>query len=115
EMLARQIIPACVAYSNKVAEGVAVKKSIGVDAPAELDMVRALTALTGELYSRQAALQQAVDTVPADGDVLAGAEYYRDEVIPAMNAARAVADKLETMVGETDWPMPTYGKMLFYV
>ena len=47
--------------------------------------------------------------------MLAKSEYYRDAVIPAMNAARAVADKLETMVDEKDWPMPTYGKMLFYV
>ncbi|MBS5702905.1 MAG: glutamine synthetase III [Butyricicoccus pullicaecorum] len=115
EMLAREILPACVAYSNKVAEGVAVKKSIGVDAPAELDMVRDLTALTGELYRCQAALRQAVDAIPTHGDMLAKSEYYRDAVIPAMNAARAVADKLETMVDEKDWPMPTYGKMLFYV
>ena len=115
EMLAREILPACVAYSSKVAEGVAVKKSIGVDAPAELDMVRDLTALTGELYRCQAALRQAMDAIPTHGDMLAKSEYYRDAVIPAMNAARAVADKLETMVDEKDWPMPTYGKMLFYV
>ena len=66
------------------------------------------------LASCQAALQDAVEAVP-QSDVLTQAGYYRDTVLPAMDAARAAADKLETMVGEADWPFPTYGKMLFYV
>ena len=56
-----------------------------------------------------------MDAVPEKTDVQSYAEYYRDHVIGAMEAARAVTDRLETMIGEKDWPMPTYGKMLFYV
>ncbi|MBS6546837.1 MAG: glutamine synthetase III [Butyricicoccus pullicaecorum] len=115
EMLSRQILPACVEYSNKIAGGVAVKKSIGIEAPAEMEMAREMTVLIGELYERRAALQKAMDAVPEKTDVQSYAEYYRDHVIGAMEAARAVTDRLETMIGEKDWPMPTYGKMLFYV
>ena len=32
-----------------------------------------------------------------------------------MEAARAIADELEMLVGKKYWPFPTYGDMLFYV
>ena len=59
------------------------------------------------------ALAQALETIPAD--VQQAAQYYHDTVIAAMDAARAVADALETQVAASDWPLPTYGEMLFYV
>ncbi len=31
----------------------------------------------------------------------------------AMDALRAPCDKLETIVSDTVWPFPTYGKLLF--
>jgi glutamine synthetase len=34
-------------------------------------------------------------------------------VIPAMEAARAVADKLERIVADDLWPLPKYSEMLF--
>jgi glutamine synthetase len=37
----------------------------------------------------------------------------RDNVIPAMEAARAVADKLERIVADDLWPLPKYSEMLF--
>ena len=114
EMIAREIMPACIAYSSKVASSVATKASIGISAQAEKLLAADLTAWMDNLASCQAALQDAVEAVP-QSDVLTQAGYYRDTVLPAMDAARAAADKLETMVGEADWPFPTYGEILFYV
>jgi glutamine synthetase len=37
----------------------------------------------------------------------------RDTVIPAMEAVRAVADKLERIVADDLWPLPKYSEMLF--
>ena len=41
------------------------------------------------------------------------AEYMRDTVIPAMEATRKVADKLERIVADDLWPLPKYQEMLF--
>ncbi|MCU1677005.1 MAG: glutamine synthetase type, partial [Frankiales bacterium] len=41
------------------------------------------------------------------------ATYMRDVVIPAMNATREVADKLERIVADDLWPVPKYSEMLF--
>ncbi len=113
DMLGKQIIPAVIEYSGKLAETVAAKKAIGVDAPAEAAMVKTLTEKTAALVEKCAALEAAIAGVP-DG-VEGAARYYHDAVIAAMEAARAIADELEMLVGKKYWPFPTYGDMLFYV
>ena len=113
ELLGRKIIPAVVAYSGKVAQSAAAKASIGVQAPAETQLARDLAEQTADLRQKRDALAQALETIPAD--VQQAAQYYHDTVIAAMDAARAVADALETQVAASDWPLPTYGEMLFYV
>jgi glutamine synthetase len=50
---------------------------------------------------------------PHDGEVLDHARYVRDEVIPAMNATREVADRLERIVSDDLWPLPKYSEVLF--
>ncbi len=47
------------------------------------------------------------------GDMLKAAQYTRDTTIPAMNAVREVADKLEKVVADDLWPLPKYSEMLF--
>ena len=37
----------------------------------------------------------------------------RDEIIPAMDAVRATADRLERIVADDLWPLPKYSEMLF--
>ena len=39
--------------------------------------------------------------------------HLRDAVLPAMNAVRTFGDKLETVVSDEHWPLPTYREMLF--
>ena len=46
-------------------------------------------------------------------DLLAHAGYMRDEVVPAMEQARAYADRLEKVVADDLWPLPKYAEILF--
>ena len=41
------------------------------------------------------------------------AVYYRDKVLPAMEALRTPADTLEVLLGKDFWPMPTYTDLMF--
>ena len=43
----------------------------------------------------------------------AHARHMRDSVIPKMVDLRAYGDKLETLVADDLWPLPTYREMLF--
>jgi len=51
--------------------------------------------------------------LPRRGDGYAHAKHMRDAVLPAMSAVRTLGDKLETMVADDLWPLPTYREMLF--
>ena len=46
-------------------------------------------------------------------DVLKNAQHYRDQVIPAMEKLRQVADQIEKIVADDIWPLPSYREMLF--
>ena len=126
DMLRKLILPACAKFSRDLAEGVALKKQIGVDAPAEVEMVCRVTDKTAALSAAQDVLAHKVE---AAKDVLTEAfavapggvgarklsRYYRDEVLPAMKDARKLADELENLVSKEYWPFPTYSDILFYV
>ncbi len=48
-----------------------------------------------------------------DEDLMEYAKYMRDEVLRAMEAVRAAADKLEKVVADDFWPLPKYSEILF--
>ena len=113
DMLKKMIIPAGIAYSKELAETGRLKKGTGVEAPVECAKVQELTDMTAELCALTDALEKAVDEAPEE--VVACGLYDHETVIPAMEAARKVADALEKKVPKKMWPMPTYADLLFYV
>ena len=112
EMLKKAIIPASITYSDKLAKGIAVKKSIGIDAEAEMKICREITDSVASLLSKVEKLSADVESTP--DDVYEAARLSADVLIPDMDDARAVADHLETIVDKKEWPMPTYADILFY-
>jgi glutamine synthetase len=54
-----------------------------------------------------------VNAAHPDVEGLAHALYMRDEVLPAMEGVRAIADTLERLVADDLWPLPKYAEMLF--
>jgi len=64
------------------------------------------------LYGAILDLEKANDHDGPEGGIK-HAKYMRDTVIPAMNAVRETADKLERIVADDLWPLPKYSEMLF--
>jgi glutamine synthetase len=113
QIATRMILPAALRYQALVAQAVANLKATGAVVP------KAQAALLTELVEAIDELQGATDQLSAvtedhaDGDSLAHAKHSRDAIIPAMNAVRAAGDKLEGLVADDLWPLPTYQDMLF--
>ena len=112
----KEIIPAVVEYSTNLCESVSLKKSISsaLACTCEEGLLADISAQESELYSAVTNLKAVLADVPED-DALTYANYYKETVIPAMNAVREPADKLELLVGREYWPFPTYGDLLFSV
>jgi len=113
EMSRQEIIPACISYANDIAQGIAMKNSIGISVPNELAKAAELSSLTEKLIEKTDNLFNISNNVPTD-PTKAG-QYYKNTVIPAMSELRIAADKLETVVGKEYWPFPTYTELLYNV
>ena len=109
-MAQTMILPAAYRYQGELASTAASLKAIGMNA--HLGTLEALTGLVASLEKTTAKLEKEVEH-SAEGDVAAHAKHYNDNVIPAMLEVRSVADKLESIVADDLWPLPTYREMLF--
>ena len=69
--------------------------------------------MIGELNDAIKALQSVNLDQNYPEDLQQSADYMRDTVIPAMNAVRGVADRLEKVVADDFWPLPKYSEILF--
>ncbi|MGI8945408.1 MAG: glutamine synthetase III [Thermoleophilaceae bacterium] len=69
-------------------------------------------ALVDEFVEAIKALEQA-NVYPDGVEGIELAIHARDEQLAAMGAVREVADKLERIVADDLWPLPTYAEMLF--
>ncbi len=112
-MMARtMILPAALRYQGEVATAVNATKAAGVDNSAQVDLLKGLTATIGDFQAAVTALDKAL-AHHANGDAYAHAKYMRDNILPAMTTLRGLGDKLETLVADDLWPLPTYREMLF--
>ena len=110
EIAKTKIFPAAVEYQNRLAATSLALKSMGKKhCTTVLDELNELVA---DLQGRIEDLRQAIGH-EAKGGVADHARYCRDSISPAMLAVREVADKLEGIVADDLWPLPTYQEMLF--
>ena len=103
------ILPAAFRYQGELAATAASLKALGKTP--HLATLDTLTDLVAQLEANIAKLEGAVEH--HGGDVMSEAKHFENDVIPAMAAVREVADKLEGIVADDLWPLPTYREILF--
>ena len=106
------ILPAALTFQGNVATSVNAAKTVGVDSAAQFELLKTLTGLITDFQKQIAVLDKALHH-HADGDAFAHAKNARDTIIPAMTELRKTGDKLESIVSDDLWPLPTYREMLF--
>lgn len=115
DMAKTEILPAVMKFAKDVCDIAASKKAVGVDPAVETEMAQKVNTLTIALSDKAKALSDAVVKAQEFTDAHEMARFYHDEVFADMQSLRAVADELETIVGESYWPYPTYDELLFNV
>ena len=99
------ILPATVTYLGRLG---AAGSSRGVAHVTEV-----VAGLADQLVDAIHALEHAQHSAHEAGSVQEEARAFCDDVIPAQNALREVADELETLVADDLWPLPKYRELLF--
>ncbi|MCH5207100.1 MAG: glutamine synthetase III [Oscillospiraceae bacterium] len=115
DMAKTEILPAVMKFAKDVCDIAASKKALGIDPTVETALAGKVNSLTVALSDKANALSDAIVKAQGIDDILAQARCYHDEVFANMQSLRAVADELETIVGEEYWPYPTYDELLFNV
>ena len=116
-MVRRYYLPAISAYAAKIADHITSVKTAMPDADVTAQQSQ-LARMNGGL----AKLQKAFDALCAKHleindieDAQEAANANAHELIPLMEAVRYEVDQLEILVPDTDWPVPSYNSILFYV
>jgi glutamine synthetase len=99
------ILPAAAAYLGQLS---AAGTSKGI-----AQVAARVASLADQLVDAIHVLEHAQHAAHEAGSVHAEAKAFKDQVIPAQGALRAVADELETLVADELWPLPKYRELLF--
>ena len=116
-MARKEILPTVISYAKELSDSIIAVKSSGVEvkASAAAKLLSEVVDLTNSLSESITKLSETVSKASSMMDAKEQADSYSELVIPAMEAVREAADKLETMVSKDKWPMPTYSELLFNV
>ncbi|HEX8430820.1 MAG TPA: hypothetical protein VF625_06010, partial [Longimicrobium sp.] len=112
DIAATMVLPAAVRYLSDLLAAAERAADIKLE-------TKGLRATLEQVNTMVDELRTALDALRAQNEELGGdtvhskAYHMRDNVIPAMNAVRAVVDRLEKVVPDDMWPLPTYRDMLF--
>lgn len=117
DIVNKNIIPATNKYIKVLADTALAKKSFISTINCELEecLVNKLSSLIASLYKKSKELEAKVIQVKNITDIREEAAYYKDNVFISMQEIRAVADEIESLLGEEYWPFPTYGSLLYNI
>ncbi|MFO1032034.1 MAG: glutamine synthetase III [Planctomycetota bacterium] len=108
------ILPSAQRTQLAVAQSVAAAKACGIEVKVQEKRLRDLSArIEAFVLGIEELTAQFEHAEQHGGSPHEHARTYRDKVVPAMAKLREVADGLETMVDDAEWPLPKYREILF--
>ena len=126
DMTKKQILPAVMKYTKSMADTVNAVAAAGADASVQKEMLcevseklvetkRALESLEVDAIKAMEILRTESKQMLTKEQCKALAFFYKENVVPKMEALRKPVDELEMLVAKDMWPMPSYGDLLFEV
>ena len=117
-MAKTEILPAAFKFSKELSDTINSVKATGmpVEVSAQSSVLKELSPVLSSFASNLTALKKALDKANSEtSNSLKQAETFSKNLIPAMEALRTDADKLECILPKDIYPFPTYADLLFNV
>ena len=115
DMGSKHIIPAIIKYTRELADTINAVREAGADVTVQAEILNEVTVLLVETKKALNKLCEVTEKVRTFEVVKERAAYCHNVVRPAMEALRTPVDKLEMIVDKEEWPMPSYGDLIFEV
>jgi glutamine synthetase len=114
-MAHKQYLPAANNYLSKLAFEIDKTKASGIPTPkTSVKLAKGVSKLIDEAGEAVDKL----DSLLVEAKLHSGrdlAVFSRDKLLPAMKNLRDPIDALELLVSKEDWPVPSYGDLLFHI
>lgn len=110
-MLRKQILPAVFEYESKLATIIQTKKSSGITSPMEEKLLFNINTPLEIVNKHLEKLEELIQK--SHSGAREAANFAANELLPLMDAIRALTDTIENNVSKNDWPIPDYNDMLF--
>ncbi len=117
-MAKTELLPAAFKFSKDLSDTINSVKATGmsVEVSAQSSVLKELSPVLSSFASNIHSLKKAVEKASAENtSALKEAEAFSKIVVPAMEALRADADKLETIIPKDLYPFPCYADLLFNI
>ncbi len=115
DVAGKQIIPAVISYTKKLADTVNSVTAAGARATVQAELLCEVSTLLEETKAALGKLVQLDAEAAQKEEGAAQAVFFHEVIMPAMTELRTPVDKLEMLVDKEVWPMPSYGDLLFEV
>jgi glutamine synthetase len=115
DMTKKLYLPAGAKYAKFLADSVAVKKTVGAEDSYEKDALKKVSELTAKIYAEVQKLEGNVEKAGSVEGAEKNALFYRNEIFSVMGTLREAVDELEEFVPAAEWPVPSYGDLLYSV
>ncbi len=117
DMAGKQIIPAVIRYTIVLANSLSAVRAAcpEADVSVQTELLLETSDLLSEMKAALSTLEEKIKTCAAREGMCERAHACYDEIVPAMAALRAPADRLEMLVDKGYWPFPSYGDLIFEV
>ncbi|MDE7327248.1 MAG: glutamine synthetase III, partial [Lachnospiraceae bacterium] len=117
EMASKLYIPAVIRYVERIAASLSAVRAAApaADTSVQEGLLIKTSALLTKAQQALALLKEKDAVAAKKEQGKEQANYFYQEVVPAMEALRAPIDELEMLVDKKLWPVPTYGDLLFEV
>ena len=117
DIASKHIIPAVIKYVTELASSINQIRQACPAACVDVQEERLMQSsnLLAETRDALCKLEELVDDAAKQENGRDKAYFFMQQIVPAMKALRRPVDKLEMIVDKNNWPMPSYGDLLFEV
>ena len=117
DIASKHIIPAVIKYITALATSInqVRQASSAVTVEVQEELLTKSSELLTETRNALKKLEEVTAQVEHVQSIRDKAFFFREQIVPAMEALRKPVDELEMIVDKNMWPMPSYGDLLFEV
>jgi glutamine synthetase len=112
-MAKTMVLPAALDYQNKIISAVSGLSAAGINSASQKKLLQELAGEIDKLYNSLGDLEKVIAKAQDTHDELKKTEFIASKVVPVMNEVRLHCDTLETLVPDSEWPLPKYRELLF--